>query len=357
MQDNNIFGSDSVGRPNPIIPPRPVAPVAVIILNWNGRELLREFLPQVIASCDSRVSEVIVADNGSTDGSVEMLINEFPDVRRIIFDDNYGFAEGYNRAIERVESPYVVLLNSDATGTPGWDVALYDYMETHPDTGACQPKLLSYQSPERFDYAGAAGGYLDKNGYPYCRGRIFGTCEADTGQYDADADIHWATGAALMVRRNVYIDCGGLDADFFAHMEEIDLCWRIRLAGWKIAAVGDATVYHLGGASLAVGNPRKTYLNFRNNLLMLHKNLPDSDRAGILFRRRLLDTIAWAKYVVTFQWSHAAAIVRAHRDFARLRTHYSDHPDRNLLKTDHDGRRNILVDYYLRHRKCYSDLR
>lgn len=328
-------------------------PVAVIILNWNGEKLLREYLPQVIANTDSSVARVIVADNGSTDASRQVLADEFPDVETILFDENYGFADGYNRALAATRYPYTVLLNSDVAPAPGWVGTLYKYMEANPGVGACQPKILSYRDRSRFEYAGAAGGYIDRNGYPYCRGRIFDVCETDDAQYDTPAEIFWATGAALMVRTDLYLQCGGLDPKFFAHMEEIDLCWRIQLTGNKIMAVPGATVYHLGGGSLPASDPRKTYLNFRNNLLMLHKNLPDSTRRGKLLRRRLLDTLAWAKFVATFDMANARAIVKAHRDFARMRRGYNDHPDRDLLK----GRRNILVDFYLKRRKKFSDLR
>ena len=231
-------------------------PLAVIILNWNGRDLLRRFLPSVVEHSDSSISRIVVADNGSDDDSIEVLEREFPQVEILRLEKNFGFAEGYNRAVKAIECKYTILLNSDAAASPGWDIALFDFMENQPDVGACQPKLLSFNNPESFEYAGAAGGYIDCNGYPYCRGRIFDTCEKDAGQYDSIADIHWATGAALMVRRQVYIDCGGLDPEFFAHMEEIDLCWRIRLAGWKIAIVPTAVVYHLGGGSLYPSIPK-----------------------------------------------------------------------------------------------------
>lgn len=327
-------------------------PVAVIILNWNGAALLREYLPQVIANTDPAVGRIIVADNGSTDDSRRVLAEEFPQVGTLLFDENHGFAAGYNLSLAATGYPYTILLNSDVAPAPDWLGPLYRYMQSHPDTAACQPKLLSYREPGRFEYAGAAGGFLDRNGYPYCRGRIFATCEDDRGQYDTEAEIFWASGAALMVRTALYLEAGGLDPDFFAHMEEIDLCWRLQLMGYRIAAVPSATVYHLGGGSLPAENPRKTYLNFRNNLLMLHKNLPDSTRRRTLLRRRLLDTIAWARYVATLDWANARAIVRAHRDFARMRDTYTDHPDRDLIA----GGRNILADYYLRRHTTYGGL-
>lgn len=331
-------------------------PVAVVILNWNGERLLKKFLPSVLEHSDAKVSEIIIADNGSTDGSVALLEQDFPTVKIITFDKNYGFAGGYNKALAALDNKYVVLLNSDVAVTPGWDVELFDFMERNADVAACQPKLLSYNSPESFEYAGACGGFLDKNGYPYCRGRIFATCEKDAGQYDNVIDIAWASGAALMVRRELYLECGGLDPDFFAHMEEIDLCWRMRLAGYRICVVPSSAVYHLGGGSLPAENPYKTYLNFRNNLLMLHKNLPKNVRSRILLRRRLLDTVAWAKFILTFDLKNAAAILRAHRDFAKMRRKYDSDVDANLLAVDSDSKRNIIIDYYLKGKKRYSEL-
>lgn len=335
---------------------KPAAPVAVIILNWNGSRLLREYLPSVVATTDPAIGRVIVVDNGSDDDSLEVLRNEFPEVETIAFDKNLGFAAGYNKAIEMTRYPYTVLLNSDVRTSQGWLRPLYDFMESHPEVGAIQPKLLSDSDPTSFEYAGACGGFIDRNGYPYCRGRIFADCERDNGQYDTVADIFWATGACLMVRSELYLSVGGLDSRFFAHMEEIDLCWRILLSGHSIKAVPDSKVYHLGGGSLPASNPRKTYLNFRNNLLMLHKNLPDSVRAPKLFKRRLLDTIAWAKFVATLDFKNAAAIVRAHRDFARMRREYNIHPDRNLLGERPDTRINILTSYYLKRKHRYSEL-
>ena len=326
---------------------------SVIILNWNGVEMLRRYLPAVLSTTDSSLGEVIVADNGSTDGSVDFLAAEFPQVRVLRLDRNYGFAEGYNRAISMVDTEFVVLLNSDVRPSPGWLGPLVDYMKFNPLAGACQPKILSDVEPGKFEYAGACGGFLDCNGYPYCRGRIFNTIESDEGQYDSHMHVDWASGAALMVRRDLYMKSGGLDADFFAHMEEIDLCWRIRLAGRTIGVVPESTVFHLGGGTLPQGNPRKVYLNFRNNLLLLHKNLPDGVRSRRLFVRRLYDTLAFAMFVVKVDWKSAGAILRAHRDFRKMRGRYDIvNPRDNLLS----GRNNIIADYYLRGKKKYSDL-
>ena len=331
-------------------------PVAVIILNWNGEKLLRKYLPSVVANTDSEIAEVIVADNGSTDGSLALLADEFPEVTVIEFDSNHGFAEGYNLAIASVPNEYVVLLNSDVETPEGWIEPLYDIMRRNPRIGACQPKILSYNNKHEFEYAGASGGFIDRNGYPYCRGRIFSTVETDNGQYDSVIPVFWATGAALMIRTDLYRRLGGLDARFFAHMEEIDLCWRVWLSGNEIVVVPQSRVYHLGGGSLPASNPRKTYLNFRNNLLLLHKNLPVTDLGPTLLRRRLLDTLAWLKFVATLDFANAGAILRAHRDFRKMRREYTRHPDVNLLRTMPQNRRNILIDYYLRGVRRYSDL-
>ena len=329
-------------------------PVAVIILNWNGQKLLAEFLPKVIANTNQELAKIIVADNGSTDNSVLWLRNTYPGISIIEFDKNYGFAEGYNRALAATNHTYTVLLNSDVAPAPGWIETLYNFMQSHPSVGACQPKILSYRQPDEFEYAGASGGLIDRHGYPYCRGRIFNITEKDHGQYDDPMPIFWASGAALMVRSKLYAEVGGLDADFFAHMEEIDLCWRILLSGHDIMAVPSAIVYHLGGGSLPASNPRKTYLNFRNNLLLLHKNLPDSTRNKKLFVRRLLDTIAWAKFILTMDWANANAIIRAHRDFRFMKSNYTIHPDVDLLDERTDTRRNIITDFYLKGRKTYK---
>lgn len=329
--------------------------VAVVILNWNGEHFLRDYLPSVVEHTNSEIADVIVADNGSTDGSVELLQRDFPGVEVIEFSENHGFSEGYNRALECISKryKYSVLLNSDVEVKDDWLTPLWRFMEEHPHAGACQPVIRSLKEPCKFEYAGAAGGFLDRHGYPYCRGRIFDTVEPDEGQYDTPMQVFWASGAALMVVNSVYLECGGLDKEFFAHMEEIDLCWRIRLSGREIWAVPSGHVYHLGGGSLPASNPKKTYLNFRNNLLMLHKNLPDGVRRGLLFRRRLLDTVAWLKFLLTGDGENASAIIKAHNDFRRMRKCYNVHPKQNLLNVD----TNILFDYYIRNRKTFSSLK
>ena len=286
--------------------------VAVVILNWNGLDLMKEFLPSICAHTPTDIADVVVADNGSTDGSVEWLKRNHPDVILLEMEENHGYARGYNLAIKKLPYSYVVLLNSDVEASPDWLTPLFDFCESHPDVGACQPKLLAYRDKKAFEYAGAAGGFLDKYGYPYCRGRIFFSIENDEGQYDSPAEIFWATGACLFIRREVYLKAGGLDESFFAHMEEIDLCWRVKLLGYKIYTVPQSHMYHLGGATLSASEPRKTYLNFRNNLLMLYKNLPKNEGRRILIIRRLLDTIALARYIAGGEWQHARAVWLAH---------------------------------------------
>lgn len=333
--------------------------VAVIILNWNGATLLRRYLPTVLTGTNSDMADVIVADNGSTDDSRQVLREVFPQVKTILFDKNYGFAEGYNKAIDATRYPYTVLLNSDVRTPRGWLEPMLGYLETHPQVGAVQPKLLQDRSDNRqiFEYAGAAGGYIDKHGYPYCRGRIFGTIEDDHGQYnDENHKIFWATGACLMVRSGLYLETGGLDKHFFAHMEEIDLCWRMLLTGSDIVVVPQSLVYHLGGGSLPQGNPRKTYLNFRNNLLLLHKNLPRREGKKILFIRRLYDTLAFFQALATLHLGDARAIVKAHLDFRTMKKRYNQFPSRNLLRQFPESRRNIIISYYLHRRTHFSSL-
>ena len=291
---------------------------AVIILNWNGAQMLRTYLPSVIAH--TKGAEIIVADNGSTDNSLEVLRKEFHSVKTIVLDTNYGFAEGYNKAIEQVESDYVVLLNSDVEVTEGWLSPLLDYMTAHPEVAAVQPKIRAWRERDRFEHAGAAGGFLSWLGYPYCRGRRFGRVEQDHGQYDTIAEIDWTTGACMCVRTSIYKECGGLDAAFFAHQEEIDLCWRMRNKGWKLACIPQSVVYHLGGGSLSYDNPRKTFLNFRNNLLMIYKNrrFPWI----VLTLRFFLDYAAAAMFLATGKKGSAKAVYEARKEYKRMRKNY-----------------------------------
>ena len=291
---------------------------SVIILNWNGAEMLRTYLPSVVANTAN--AEVIVADNGSTDNSLDVLAHEFPTVKTILLDRNYGFAEGYNRAIDQVDSEYVVLLNSDVETPEGWLRPLLEYMDAHPEVAAVQPKIRSWRKKDYFEHAGAAGGYLNALGYPYCRGRRVWGVEQDKGQYDTVVNIDWTTGACMCVRTQVYKDLGGLDASFFAHMEEIDLCWRMRNRGWKLACVPQSMVYHLGGGSLSYNNPRKAYLNHRNNLLMIYKN--KQHPYGVLFVRFFLDYAAACVYLLQGHPKSCKAVFEARRDYKRMRKAY-----------------------------------
>ncbi|MBR5551623.1 MAG: glycosyltransferase family 2 protein [Muribaculaceae bacterium] len=326
--------------------------LAVIILNWNGRKLLEQFLPVASRYSITEDADLIVADNGSTDDSVEWVKAHHPEVKVLSFSENYGFAEGYNKAIAQTQYKYTILLNSDVEVTEGWTRPLLDFMRRNGDVGALQPKIRSWKERTKFEYAGAAGGYLDKMGYPYCRGRLFDSIEEDRGQYDGKVvDICWASGAALMVRTDIYQKVGGLDARFFAHMEEIDLCCRIHAVGYRVVVVPDAMVFHVGGASLSQGNPKKTYLNFRNNLLLLHKNMPVKQGRVKLFVRRLYDTLAWGMFLLKFDFKNANAVLKAHNDFRKMKKLYTEHPDINVLASLPGAKRNIIIDYYLKRMK------
>lgn len=299
---------------------------SVVILNWNGVGHLRTYLPSVIAHSAIEGCEVIVADNGSTDDSLAVLAKEFPSVKTIVLDKNYGFAEGYNRAIGKLselrgqksetEPEYIVLLNSDVEVTEGWLNPLLDYMDAHADVAAVQPKIRSWRNKTYFEHAGAAGGFINALGYPYCRGRILWHVEEDKGQYDTPIEVDWTSGACMLVRTKVYKDCGGLDASFFAHMEEIDLCWRMRNAGWRLVCLPQSVVYHLGGGSLAYESPRKTYLNHRNNLLMIRKNKQHPQ--GVLFIRFFLDYAAALFYLLQGRWDACKAVFKARCDYHKM---------------------------------------
>ena len=329
--------------------------VAVVIMNWNGRKLMQMFLPSVVKYTENDTADVIVADNGSTDGSAEWLESEFPSVVRLLFDKNHGFAGGYNLAVEKLDGyKYILLLNSDVEVSANWLAPMLDVMENDTDIAACQPKIKAYADKGRFEYAGAAGGYLDRNGFPFCRGRIFDTVERDEGQYDGEVkQVFWASGAAMLVRRKDYLEAGGLDTDFFAHMEEIDLCWRLNLLGKKVCIVPQSTVYHVGGGTLAAGNPRKTYLNFRNNLFMLYKNLPLREGRSIILRRKLLDGTAAAMFAAKLDFANVGAVWRAHRDFEKGKRRYSCQPERNIMNVLPESRRNIVTDYYLKGKRVF----
>ena len=334
--------------------------VAVVILNWNGEAMLRRFLPTVVRySCDE--AEIWVADNASDDASVQLLREHFPSVKLIQLDKNYGFAEGYNRALAQIEAEYYVLLNSDVEVTHHWLTPLVEYMDAYPDVAACQPKLLSEANRDYFEYAGASGGFIDRYGYPFCRGRIFNTVEEDNGQYDYIIDILWATGACMLIRSADYREAHGLDGRFFAHNEEIDLCWRLRQRGRRIVCIPESEVYHVGGGTLPKSNPTKTFLNFRNNLTMLYKNLPDGELKGVMRVRRVLDYVAALKMLVADRsWADFKAVVKARRAFYRWRHNFDD--DRREVgrtRTAGPSERvdySILWQYYVKGRKTFSRL-
>lgn len=307
--------------------------VSVVILNWNGREMLRRFLPSVVKYSKMEGVEICVADNASDDDSCAVLEREFPDIRLIRLDQNYGFAEGYNRALQQVDATYVVLLNSDVEVTEGWLSILTDYMDKHLHVAACQPKILSQQNKSYFEYAGAAGGFIDRYGYPFCRGRIFDCLEVDNGQYDEVIPIFWASGAAFMIRLDIYRKEGGLDSRFFAHMEEIDLCWRIRSRGYEIHCVPGSVVYHVGGGTLKKENPHKTFLNFRNNLLMLYKNLPDRELTKVMRVRWYLDNLAVIVFLLKGDWKNMYAIIKARKEYHRMKHLFTTDRDDNLHYT------------------------
>ena len=335
--------------------------IAVVILNWNGREMMRRFLPSVVQFSEPE-GLVIVADNGSTDGSLTMLEEEFPSVVRLPLPQNYGFAEGYNQALAQIKAPYYLLLNSDVEVSEGWLTPLLRYMETHPETAACQPKLLSQSEKSMFEYAGGAGGFLDKYGYPFCRGRIFGDIEEDHGQYDETVPLLWATGAALLVRAEDWKNSGGLDGRFFAHMEEIDLCWRLRTRGRLIVCVSDSKVWHVGGGTLDAGNPRKTFLNFRNNLLMLYKNLPEKELRPIMRMRGVLDFVAAIKFLLTLDIANFKAVRKARKEYHQMLPDFVKDREVNLKMAVNGGAvperitKSILWQYYAHGVKKFSQL-
>ncbi|MDR2138684.1 MAG: glycosyltransferase family 2 protein [Tannerella sp.] len=335
--------------------------VSIVILNWNGKTLMERFLPSVLAHTPEALAEIVVADNGSADGSAEMLREKFPSVRLLLFDRNLGFAEGYNRAMAAVETPCAVLLNSDVEVTPHWLDEPLRVLDAHPDVVGVQPKIRSWKHRERFEYAGACGGFIDRYGYPFCRGRILNCVEEDRGQYDRPVEIFWASGACFFIRTDVYRREGGLDAVFFAHQEEIDLCWRLRARGYRLLCIPQSVVYHVGGATLEAENPRKTFLNFRNNLLMIYKNMPAGALPRVMRVRRWLDYLAAGRFLLTGRLSCAWAIVRARRAFRRLKKAYRPVRMENLSCVSIDPipemlPQNLLLACYLKRKKTFAEI-
>jgi GT2 family glycosyltransferase len=331
--------------------------VAVVILNWNGKKLMEQFLQQVIDY--SPQAEIIVADNASTDDSVDFLKTNFPDVRIIQLPVNYGFAGGYNKALEQVNADYYMLLNSDVQVTEGWLVPLTEFLDRHPETAACQPKIKSYSDKHLFEHAGAAGGFIDFLGYPFCRGRIFNQLEEDRHQYDSVTEVFWATGACMLIRSEVFRKLHGFDERFFAHMEEIDLCWRIQRAGYKIHCIPSSVVFHVGGGTLPKKNPRKTYYNFRNNLMMLHNNLPSSTVFPVIFFRLFLDGIAALKFLFEGDVMDCISVLKSHYYF-HTRVLLTGGKRRELKrelpfrKINVIYRKSLVWNYFIRKKKFFS---
>lgn len=331
--------------------------VAVVILNYNGSAFLSKFLPQVIAT--SPEGDIYVADNGSIDNSIDLLKNQFPSVKIIQSANNLGYAGGYNFALKQIDAEYFVLMNSDIEPKQNWLKSLLIYFQANPNVAAAQPYILSYQEPDKFEYAGAAGGFWDRYGYAFCRGRIFDSIENQKNQYESSF-VNWATGACLMIRAKTYWEVGGLDAYFFAHMEEIDLCWRIQRAGYDVAAVSNSEVLHVGGGTLAQGNPKKTYLNFRNNLILLYKNLTPKKRLGTILIRMLLDGLAGLQFLSKGEFRQIFAILKAHKDFyayvlfERNKENLASELEKRAV-TSYAG--SIVWDYFVRKIAKFSDLK
>jgi len=332
---------------------------AIVILNWNGGHYLQKFLPFLLQHTALPDVEIYVADNGSTDKSVVLLGKNFKEVKILLFDRNYGFAEGYNRALAQIEADYFVILNSDVEVTSGWLKPMLDYLEQHADVAACQPKILSYDKRTYFEHAGAAGGFIDFLGYPFCRGRILAVTEEDRGQYDEVCDVFWATGACLLIRADIFKNAGGFDDDFFAHMEEIDLCWRLKSRGYRIVCVPESKVFHVGGGTLHVEHPHKTYLNFRNNLLLLYKNLSKQNLFPVLFVRFFMDYLAAFQLFVTGKPRNAKAVFKARKDYRKMLPSFKNKRRENLQKTIRShipeiARKSIILNYYLLGKKRFS---
>ncbi|OFX27468.1 MAG: glycosyl transferase family 2 [Bacteroidetes bacterium GWA2_31_9b] len=338
-----------------------MAKTAIVILNWNGKKFLSQFLPILINNTKNTDSEIIIADNDSKDDSIEYLNSNYPEIKQIILDKNYGFTGGYNRALAQIDSEYFVLLNSDVEVTENWLTPLINLLDSDKTIAAVMPKILSLANRNQFEYAGAAGGFIDKYGYPFCRGRILGTVENDFGQYNQETDIFWATGACMVIRSELFKNYGGFDDDFFAHMEEIDLCWRLKNSGYRIVYCPNSTVYHVGGGTLPNNNPFKLYLNYRNNLFLLFKNLPKKGFYRILFTRMILDGISALLFLLKLSFPSFSAVLKAHFHF--YKSHSTLKVKRkiiqsNSIKSGHTEilKRSIVFEYFVRKKKIFSDL-
>ena len=335
---------------------------AIVILNWNGLEYLKKFLGLVTEYSSLPHTSVWLADNGSADGSVEWVSANLPQVKIISLNENHGFAGGYNLALGQIDAEYYVLINSDIEVTTGWLSPLISFLDSHPEVAAVQPKILSLYRRTHFEYAGASGGYIDKYGFTFCRGRIFHTTEEDKGQYNDVAEVFWTSGACMMIRASAWKECGGLDPDFFAHMEEIDMCWRLHNMGWKLYAVPLSVVYHAGGGALPYNSPMKTFLNFRNNLFLLYKNLPSGKLRKILLKRKIMDLLAFIFFILQGKPVHAIQIVKAHihylnnvRSLKKKREIYPGNHE-NYSKTKTILNRSLVFEFYIKRNKTYASL-
>ncbi|HSD05654.1 glycosyltransferase family 2 protein [Flavobacterium sp.] len=327
--------------------------IAVVILNWNGVKLLEQFLPSVIQF--SPEATIYIADNASTDESIQFVRNNYPSVGIVQNKTNKGFAGGYNDALEHIDAEFYALVNSDIEVTENWLQPILKTFESEPNTAIIQPKILDYKRKDYFEYAGAAGGFIDKYGYPFCRGRIFDTLEKDNGQYNDDTEIFWASGACFFIRSKIYKELNGFDEDFFAHQEEIDLCWRALNKGFKIKYISESIVYHVGGATLQQSNPQKTYLNFRNSLLMLTKNLPHKNLFSVIFSRLVLDGIAGVKFIFSGQFAHCLAIIRAHFSFYCLFSKNFSKREKNQISI-YFKTKSIVYSYYVKSGTVFGDI-
>ncbi len=336
--------------------------IAIVILNWNGAKLLQQFLPSVIEFSKGDSTKIVVADNGSTDDSLQILQNQFPEVKILDLKQNYGFARGYNKALKQINADYFVILNSDVEVTAGWLDEPIRLMENDSSIAAVQPKILSYNQKTHFEYAGAAGGFIDRFGYPFCRGRIFNEVEEDRGQYNDSVDIFWATGACMFVHSSQFREAGGFDADFWAHMEEIDLCWRLKNRGYRIVYTSESTVYHVGGGTLSYDNPRKLYLNFRNNLWLLYKNLPPGQLVQILSMRMILDGIAAFKLLAEFNLNGIKSVLKAHYQFYKSLSVLRGKrklaaKDGHYILPPEKLPKSIVFQFYIRKRKRFNEIK